>query len=353
MKTLPETFVEMEAVKIYTIKDIAKKAGVGISTVSRVLNNRPDVNEDTRDKILNIIKEFNYIQNNNAKHLKQRSTKCISVIVRGKQNMFFAGIIEKMQKYINDNEYQFVIEYIEETENEFDVAKKLYAERKIEGIIFLGGDANEKREEIKNLKIPCVYSTVAAQKVNLSYVSSVSIDDRKVTKTAVDYLFDNGHRKIAIIGSVPNSDDSIGLRFQGVLDSFKEHNMKFDRRYYIESNFLIKPAYMATKGAFDRLTDVTAIFAMSDTMAIGAAKAVIDSGLRIPEDISIIGFDGIELAAYYNPTITTIRQPADLIAQKSVELIVENIKSGEGAKHILVDAELVVGSSVKNLNTSH
>ena len=135
--------------KIYTIKDIAELCDVGVSTVSRVLNNKPDVNEDTRQRVLKVIKECNYYQNNNAKKLKQLNTHDISIVVRGRKSLFLNGIIEKMLTYGDKFDYHFSTEYIDETYSEFDIAKRLYAERKIEGIIFLGGDPLGKREELE------------------------------------------------------------------------------------------------------------------------------------------------------------------------------------------------------------
>ena len=335
--------------KIYTIKDIAEIAGVGISTVSRVLNDRPDVNVDTRKKVLEVIEKCNYSQNNNAKNLKQRITKSIAVVVRGKKSSFLNSIIEKMHDYTVNSDFNFVFEFIDENENEFDVAKKLLAEKKIEGIVFLGGNAVDNMEELKNLKIPCTYSTVDASDTDLTFVSSVCIDDRKAGKLAIDYLVSKGHRKIAVISSKPNKKDSIGLRFQGAMDSFLENNIEFKSEQFIESNFLLESAYEAIMKRKEQLMDITAIFAMSDVMAIGVAKAIFDCGYRIPDDISLIGFDGIELAKFYQPTITTIKQPEDLIAKKSIELITDSVLKGGQKQHILLDAHLTEGNSVRKI----
>ena len=335
--------------KIYTIKDIAKIAGVGVSTVSRVLNDKPDVKLETKMKVLEVIKEYNYSQNNNAKNLKQRTTKTIAVVVRGKKSAFLNSIIEKMNNCVEKTDYNFIFEYIDERENEFIIAKELVKEKKIEGIVFLGGNACDNFGEIKNLKIPCTYSTVDASNIELKLVSSVAIDDVKAGKMAIDYLVSKGHKKIAVIGSKPDKLDSIGLRFKGILDGFKENSIEFSDKYFIDSNFLLESAYEGVMKNKNILKDVTAIFAMSDIMAIGAAKAIIDCGYKIPEDISLLGFDGIELGRYYNPTITSIKQPEEKIAQKSIQLIVNSIAQGKQGKHITLDAYLLEGNSVKSI----
>lgn len=335
--------------KIYTIKDIADLCDVGVSTVSRVLNNKPDVNDDTRQRVLKIIKECNYYQNDNAKHLKQRSTHNISIVVRGRKSLFLNDLTEKMLTYGKNFDYNFSTEYIDETYSEFDIAKRLYAERKIEGIIFLGGDPLGRREELEMMKLPCVYSTVSASEVNLDFVSSVCVDDNLGSKKAIDYLLDMGHTNIAVLGSPVTSMNTVGRRYQGVVDSFKEHGLEFLSSNYFESNFSFHSSYNAIKEIFTRQNNYTAIFAFSDIMAIGAAKAMLDSGKKIPDDISIVGYDGISLMSYYNPTLTTIRQPSDLIAKTSIDLIIDIIEKNI-SKQIVVDTEFIKGNSVKNIN---
>ena len=348
--TLPETFLKGgRSLKIYTIKDIAKIAGVGVSTVSRVLNDKPDVKLETKLKVLEVIKQYNYSQNNNARILKQRTTKTIAVVVRGKKSAFLNSIIEKMYCFVKKTEFNFIFEYIDEQENEFIIAKQLLKDKKIEGIIFLGGNACDNYSEIKHLKIPCIYSTVDASNIDLKLVSSVAIDDVKAGKLAIDYLASKGHKKIAVISSKPDKMDSIGLRFKGVLDGIKENSLEFSNDYFINSSFLFESAYEGVMKKKEILKKVTAIFAMSDIMAIGAAKAITDCGYRIPEDISLLGFDGIELGRYYNPTITTIKQPEEKLAQKSIQLIIDSIAEGKQGKHIILDAFLVEGSSVREI----
>lgn len=333
--------------KILTIKDIARISGVGVSTVSRVLNNRPDVNEETRKKVLEVVKENNYSQNNNARHLKQLSTRYISIIVRGRKSMFLNSINERIQMLSKSSDYHFSTVYIDETSNEFDVARKLLAEKKTEGIIFLGGNNRDKKNELSKLTIPCVYSTVSADCINLDNVSSVCVDDRKFAKKAVDYLFDNGHKKIAVVGSEICSLDSMGLRLEGVKDSFKEHGMEFSLNDYIQSLFSFESSYEAFSDVLMKKREYTAVFAMSDIMAIGTAKAVFDYGLKVPDNISVIGFDGIDYSQFYNPTIATFRQPVDKIAKYSIELLLDMILNNKKAQHIVLDCQFIKGNSVK------
>ncbi len=336
--------------QIYTIKDIAKLSGVGVSTVSRVLNGKPDVGEQTRLKVLEIVEKCNYSPNNNAKNLKQRETKNIAVIIRGKSSAFLNSIIQEMTQLSREYKQNFIFEYIDEEADEYQVAKQLVTEKKVEGLIFLGGCALSNYQAVLDLKIPCVYSTVSADGYSHKRISSVSIDDYQAGRKAIEHLLSKGHKKIAIITSAPYSDDSIGRRYKGAISALKDNGIHFDDKYMIESNFSLDSAYKAVFKNKDLLKEVTAIFALSDIMAMGASRAIIDAGYKIPNDISIMGFDGIEVTKYFIPTITTIKQPEKTLASESIRLIVESIQADGLDEHVVLNAALVQGESVKDIN---
>lgn len=331
-----------------TIKEIARLSGVGVSTVSRVLNKRPDVNEDTRGRVMEVIERYGYEPNSNAKHLKQLSTDCVAVIVRGRNNLFFSGILELLQKRIEAAGLRFLPHYIDENDDEAAAALRVYAERKVRGIIFMGGCHTDNGAMLGRLPIPCVYSTVNAAESHAPNVSSVSVDDRQGAKKAIDYLFDCGHENMVILSGETQGCNMAHQRYLGVLDSFKEHGKTLESSRVLVSPFSFSCAYERIKEYTG--PDYTAIFAMSDTMAIGAARALMDSGKRVPEDVSVIGYDGIELAQYYHPALATMRQPQQELADKSVELLLESMDTGCAPKHIQLETELIQGASVKHIS---
>ncbi len=332
-----------------TIKDVARLSGVGISTVSRVLNGRPDVGDETKRKVMEVVEREGYIPNGNAKHLKQKRTDIVAVIIRGMQNVFLSAVVERLQKYIEESGFKFLLYYIDEKSDEFITAQKIVNEKKVQGIIFLGGCATDKEDAIRALDIPCVFSTIGAESIHLPRVSSVTIDNKSAARLAVEYLINSGHKKIAVLGGEVECDNAIGQRYTGAIEAMKENGIEFSDDNYISSVFSFQSAYDSMMLALKNGKSFTAVFAMSDIMAIGAAKAIIDFGLKVPEDVSIIGFDGIELAKYYNPTLATIHQPKDLIARKTVELLVASIKDPSCGKHIMVESKLIMGGSVRNL----
>ncbi len=333
--------------KVYTIRDIARRAGVGISSVSRALNNRPDVGEETRQRVMRIVEELGYAPNANAKNLKQRASGLSAIIVRGRRNGFLTGIAEQMTDFGMEMGHQFLIEFIDEGGMELEAAYRLVAEKKLEGIFFLGSNVDGRRDEVGQLGIPLVFVTVDASGVASPGVSSVSVDNRACGREAMAHLIAKGHRKIAVMGGNRGAGDGIGLRFQGAMDALQASNVDFDEGLYSSSSFSMEGAYRAALEMIGRRRDFTALFTMSDVMAIGAMRALRESGLGVPADVSVIGFDGIELARFTQPPLTTIEQPATEIAKAGVELMLQLLEDPEDCAYRIVEGRLIEGGSVR------
>ena len=338
--------------EIYTIRDIARKAGVGVSTVSRVLNGRPDVSEETRKRVMDVVNSCGFVQNDNARFLKRSRTGFAAIIVRGRRNVFLTGIAEQMLAIAQGSKTPFLVDYIDEEDDEFDAMRKLYAERAARGFIILGSRLDERVDVAKNLGVPCVFATVDASAIGLENASSVSIDDRAATRAMTEELISLGHHRISVFGGCPDGNDPFSRRFQGVLDSLTAHGIPFDpEESYVQTRFTIDGAYEAAKRYFVRPRGVTAVMCMSDTIAIGVIRALTDSGHRVPQDISVTGFDGTEMARFYIPSIATVRQPTERIARESVELL-HNMLEGGQAQYMKVGFELIMGESLAPVRNS-
>lgn len=331
-----------------TIKDIARLAGVAVSTVSRVINNHPDVGASTREKVLLIMREQGYVPNGNAKNLKIKSSDYIAVVIRGFQNLFLNSLVELLQKHIETAGYHFLVHYIDERENEIEAARFIVSEKKVCGIVFLGGDAEGYEKELEALAVPCVFSTTEICE-SADNVTSVSVNDRTSAEKAIDYLLQNGHTSIAVIGGALEGANSIGLRFRGAAETLSRNGIQFKNSNYIVSGFTMESAYDAMSSALADGLRCTALFAMSDTMAIGAMRAIAEFGLSVPGDISVVGFDGSDISRFTNPPLTTVRQPIEEIASESVRLLMRGI-SGEKNDHVLLESTLIRGNTVRNLN---
>lgn len=333
-----------------TIKDIAKESGYSISTVSRVLNHRTDVSPEAKRRIEKIVAQYNFVPNNNAKQLKQTASRTIGVIVKGTSNVLFHGIVEAIQQIVEKTTYTTDICYLDEDENEVEHAIMMCRERKPIGILFLGGNLIYFENSFSKVTVPCVILTNQSDELNRSNLSSVSTDDTMASKAAVDYLIENGHREIGILGGDWKLSDISRRRYEGGLMSFKEHGLKFhEKTRYQPSRFSYDNAYEAMKCLIEREPDITAVFAMSDVTAIGAIRALRDMGYQIPEDISVMGFDGIELAEYYNPKLTTIRQQHEGLAKRGIEILMKMIDLNMEAVHEVIPFEFQEGESVKKM----
>lgn len=333
--------------KTLTIKDIAALSGVGIATVSRVLNNHPDVSKETRHKVMEVVSAHHYVPNTNARNLKQHSANLVSIIVRGRQNPFLMDIAERIIEAGGRKKQKFLVAFIDEADDELEAARLHIAEKKVRGIVFLGANIVGREKAIDDLPLPCVFATVDTSSLSSPGVSSIGVDNRRSGQLAGDYLIASGHRRIAVFGGKREVNDGIGQRFQGILQSYAAHGLVFDDSLYVQCSFSMEKAYHTAMAFLAQKPAFTAVFAMSDIMAIAVIRALRDNGLGVPEDVSVVGFDGIALSRFMLPSLVTIAQPADAIAQGSVDLILRLIDNPEDSENVLVESVLQPGDSVK------
>lgn len=339
-----------------TIKEIAKETGYGIGTVSRVLNNNGSVSEKARKEIMAVIDKYHFQPNANARHLKMQMSFGIALIVKGIENMLFLELTEAIQKNVRDNGYECLTYYIDEDGDELEEARKIIEERHPFGIMFLGSNANieHRKIEVKDLEIPCIVITDNTVTMGVSNLSSIGVDDSLAASYAIEYLFQKGHKKIGVIGGDPSLSRPSRMRLDGCQIAFFRHGIMFDQeKQYSYSRYSLKGGYDAAMSLMKKFPDMTAIFAMSDITAIGAMRAIYSSGKRIPSDISIMGFDGIELARYVHPRLTTIRQDVSKLANRGTEILLNCIQNHAEEIHEVISFELQEGSSVQDISGSY
>lgn len=329
-----------------TIKDIAKESGYAVGTVSRVLNNHPNVSEKARKTIMAVVEKHHFKLNSNAKHLKQQASSGIAIIVKGSQNMLFASIVERLQRLLSEKKYASFIYYIGEEENEVEQAERVCLERHPLGILFLGSDLEFFKERFDRLEIPCVLVTNSAAELGFDNLSSVSTDDEAGAQAAVEHLLKLGHRNIGILGGYMEKSHAAHTRYRGCEKAFAKHGRKLEPgRQYRSAFFSMEEGYHAMEQLLEQMPDLTAVFAMADVLAVGAIRAIRDRGLRVPEDVSVMGFDGIELGNYLSPRLTTVRQARERIADRSLEILLSDIAGERPAVHELLPFDIVEGES--------
>jgi len=334
------------------IKDIARLCGVGVSTVSRAINNHPDINPETKNMIMQVIKENNYIPNNSARNLKRTDSRAIAVLIKGIGNPFFSIFEEEIQK----KKYSFILQRVDEQEDEVDVALELIKEKKPRGIVFLGGYFSHSREELEQLTVPFVLSTIGMTEYlgESPDFSCVSVDDYAESYKMTDYLCKLGHKKILIL-TAPSDDESIGrLRLEGYKKALLDNGITPSPSLIIfseecEECYTMENGYRMMNRVLNEKPEFTAVYTISDSIAIGACKAIFEHGMQIPENYCMAGYDGLDIARYYNPSITTIRQPVEEMAKATIKILFDVIKNKAEHQKKVFRAELIEGESTRRV----
>lgn len=330
-----------------TIKDIARESGYAVGTVSRVLNNNPRVSEDARRKILAVVAQHGYQPNANAKHLKQQVPEGLALIVKGTQNALFADLLDKLQPCLEARGYTPTVYYNNVSTDELACAQTIFAERRPCGLFFIGAHPQCFTPALASLGIPCLLLTNNAAGLAIENLSSVSVDDRAAAAVMIEQLYAKGHRVIGIIGDRPETSRPSQQRLDGCLDALQRLGVPFDfDRQYRLADFSMQGGYAAAEHLLAHCPGLTAIFAMSDLMAVGAIRAIQDHGLRVPQDIAVAGYDGIALGRYTVPRLTTIRQNTTVLAERAADILLRCIEENAPARHETVPFELVEGESI-------
>ena len=332
-----------------TIKDIAKECGCAIGTVSRVLNNHPDVSDKTREKVMTVVEKHGFVLNTNAKQLKTQDRKNIVIIVKGASSTLLNGLLEKIQKKFEILPYTANVVVLDENDNEGLVATRINFEQKPLGFIFLGGSPKKLRGEFEKVHVPSVLISNQASSSRSEYLSSVSIDNLKASFTSAEFLLKNGHKKIGVIGGALDSEIS-STRYEGFLSALISAGVHFDfEKSYEIAKYSFEGGASAAKRLIAKNPDITAVFTMSDAMAIGACRAFWDLGYKVPDDISVIGFDGLTISDYFCPRLTTIRQIEEELAGEGLNVLLDSIENKASCCHKIVPFEFIQGESVKKI----
>ncbi|MCS7283784.1 MAG: LacI family transcriptional regulator, partial [Anaerolineae bacterium] len=288
-----------------TIQDVARRAGVSRQTVSRVLNNKGEVRPETRERVLAAIEELNYRPNAVARSMVRGHTYTLGCIAPTLTDYTFASIIEGAQAEARRQGY-FILTGSAPTEHEVESLLEEFLHRQVDGLIVFNPYADGRFRYLLPLienGTPVVYlgNTPCSEPV-----SSVRCDDRDGGYQATRYLLELGHRAIATITGPPN-EECVGDRLDGYRRALAEYALSVNERLILRGDWSAISGYRATSSLLETGVSFTAIFAQNDQMAIGAIRALREAGLQVPRDVSVIGFDDIPLASYFDPPLTTLR----------------------------------------------
>lgn len=346
------TVPEPAAGRRVTIRDVAQDAKVGVVSVSRALNDQPGVSEQTRAGIKEIAQRLGYRPNRHARFLKLASSRSIALMMKGIDNPFFQQMLETMENAARERDYWLSVIKVAHYADEVDEAIKLVDEDAVAGLIFLGGNLTHQPAALASLRVPFVLSTIGQlEGIDPASYSSVAVDDLAESKRVVEHLLELGHRRIALLGVDPR-DTSVGLlRRRGYQSALSDAGLPADSELVraIElggrSPYNFEYGYQQATQLLAARPDVTAIFAVADVIAIGALKAACDLGLRVPDDLSIVGFDGIPVGRYVHPTLTTLVQPARRIAELTCEILFDTMGGAPPRQELLTGELRLAGSA--------
>lgn len=330
-----------------TMKDIARLARVSTSTVSHVINNSRFVSEEIREKVLRVVKELNYTPSALARSLKVNETKTIGMLVTATSNPFFAEVMAGVELYCQQHHYNLIIATTNGDNERLQHHLQMLIQRKVDGLLLMCGDARFSASSNLKIPLPLVVVDWWFTELNADKIFENSAFGGYLATKA---LIDAGHQKIGIITG--NLTKSLAQnRLEGYKQALTEANITINPHWIVQSHFDFEGGILGMNSLLAQEEHPTAVFASSDTIAVGAYQAIWQAGLSIPHDISIIGYDDIELAKYLSPPLSTISQPKSELGKLAVETLLKRIRSESTEfQTIMLEPELVIRNSIRHIN---
>ena len=335
-----------------TLKDVAARAGVTTATVSYVLNDKKSISEDTKRRVAEAIDELGYVPDLSARTLSmsQRSSKLIGVVVPQTEgnrlmfhNNFYSDILGSIEFYARQNGYHVLISATDANESYLTLAK----ERNLDGIIVIGMYPDEFYRQMKESHIPIV---LVDSYCNDHYYHNVRIDDAYGSYLATKHVLTKGHRNIAFFSGQLKENGVMKKRLLGYKDALKEFGVDFNSKYVFEGQIDHESGIESANLLLESKMPATAVVAAADILAIGAMKGFYERGVRVPDDISVMGFDDLEISKYLTPGLTTVRQEISLKGEKAVDFLINNINVPDLTKREqILPVSIIERGSVKQL----
>jgi LacI family transcriptional regulator len=327
-----------------TLKDIAERAGVTSATVSMVINNKPNISENTRKKVLKIAKELNYYPNVIARGLATKKSNSIGVIVPNLASSFVVRVLQGIKSTNRDIEYTVqLFDTVGQKETETQLFQRLARERRIDGVILISSTVTD--EELNVFREESVPSIVVAR--NCEHLDSVYVNNELGATDATDYLIGKGHTQIACVITEKNGVP-INERLEGYRKSLGQHGITYreDLLFKVDDDTMSNGIEV-----FHRIHElqpkVTAVFVPAgDMVAIGLIKEAKKKGVKVPEELAVVGFDDIPAAEVVEPSLTTVRQPKLEMGDYAINMIVDKIEGREtGIKHKELPTKFIIRES--------
>ena len=330
-----------------TMKDIAEEAGVSKATVSRVINNDAYVSEDTKKRVMKLVRKYDYKPHTVAQGLARDLSHTLGLMIPGPPrditDPFFLEFLHGVGNKAAEYSYSLSLPTVSEKDK-----KELYEEginfNQLDGVIVVNPKVNDFRiEYFQEEDLPFVF--LGRPLEDRDDVCWVDGDNVGGAHEAVEYLIEQGHEKIACMTG-PEEFVASRLRVEGYKQAIEENNFEFDESLIIKGEFTRNSGYQKMKELLARDTSFSAVFVVSDSMAIGAIRALKEENIAVPDECAVMGFDGIDLGAYTEPRLTTVRQPAYELGEEAVESLISLINGQKNFEcHKVLDLELLIRDS--------
>ncbi|ELI5378544.1 substrate-binding domain-containing protein [Vibrio parahaemolyticus] len=333
-----------------TMKDIAKLAGVSTSTVSHVINKTRFVSEEISERVNNAVKELNYYAPSAlARSLKVNRTKTIGMLVTTSTNPFFGEVVKGVERSCYHKGYSLILCNTEGDNERMRQSINTLLQKRVDGLILMCSSLEGERIDVFE-RYPDIPVVVMDWGPMLFTSDKIQDNSLRGGYLAAKYLIDCGHTEIGCITG-PLIKHQAQMRYEGYKRAMNEAGLEFNANWIIESDFECEGGYQAFKKMAERGTLPSSIFVSNDMMAMGVINAANELGIKVPDDLSIIGYDDIHIAKFMSPSLTTIHQPKYRLGQAAVETLVRRLddKSNE-AQVVQLEPTLVVRNSVKLLN---
>lgn len=335
-----------------TIADVAKYTNVSTATVSRCLNQPDKVKLEVRERITKAIHDLGYVPSGAARALASRRTHTIGAIVPTIDNAIFSVAIQNLQSVLTQANFTLLLASSAYSLDEELRELNSLLSRGIDGIVLVGEMHHPKvYEAIENQEIPYVNLWTYNPK---SKYSCIGFDHLKAGEQLAEHLLNLGHTKIGVISGFQENNDRALLRFQGIQQTLKAKNLEIPESRIIECRFSVEEANAAVHELLDRRPEITAISCGNDVLAIGALSAARDRGIKVPEELSITGFDNMGIIPFLDPALTTVNAPSRRMGTKAAEYILKQIKNNSTEiERVELNAELIIrdttGLAPKNI----
>ncbi len=333
--------------KRYTIKDIAEQSGVSLSTVSLVLNDNPRISQTTRDRVLKTIERLGYQPNRMARALAWRHSRTLAVLVPQLRHAFadvyFGEIVSGICDRASKLDYKVMLEIARAEFIESKEHLHLYEQKFVDGILFIGANSRHRFvQDFADGSRPFLMVNNYSKEFDLNYVVS---NYRYGAWQATQHLVRLGHRRIGFIGGGLQEIQTSRDIFESFKEVLAEHQIEFEERLVVDGLLTEEGGMKAAEQLLRQEPDMTAIFALNDKMALGAIKKLNELGLRVPEDVAVVGFDDIPQASYSIPSLTTVHQPLYEIGKLACERLIELVHGRAGRVQEVIPIYLVTRES--------